>query len=149
MAGLLSAFLGLLAGAFVAVQATINAELSRGLGMPVAAAVVSFIAGAVVLTALTGLLSHTQDVAIDWRAPPLWQFVAGGCLGAAYVTITIILVPRVGAAATMAFVVSGQLFAGIMADRLGLFGMAVREITFGRIAGAALLLAGTVLVTAS
>ena len=117
--------------------------------MPVAAAVVSFIAGAVVLTALTGWLSHTQDVAIDWRAPPLWQFVAGGCLGAAYVTITIILVPRVGAAATMAFVVSGQLFAGIIADRIGLFGAVVREITLGRIAGAMLLLAGTVLVTAS
>jgi transporter family-2 protein len=146
MAGLLSGMLGLLAGAFIAVQAPINAELSRSLGLPVAAAAASFVSGAVVLAALSAVLSQTQGIAIAWRAPPGWLFVAGGCLGAAYVTSTIILVPRVGAAATMAFVVSGQLLAGIVVDRLGLLGVAVREISFGRVAGAALLLAGAVLI---
>ena len=146
MAGLVSALLGLLAGAFIAVQAPMNAELSRGLGMPVAAAAVSFVAGAVVLSAIAALLAGTQGVSIAWRAPPPWMFVAGGCLGAAYVTIALILTPRLGAAATMAFIVAGQLLAGMIVDRLGMLGVAVREISLGRIAGAALLLAGAVLI---
>jgi transporter family-2 protein len=146
MAGLFSAVLGLLAGAFIAVQAPINAELSRGLGMPVAAAAASFVAGAVVLAAVSALLAGTQGVSIAWRAPPPWMFVAGGCLGAAYVTIALTLTPRLGAAATMAFIVTGQLLAGMIVDRLGVLGVAVREISLGRMAGAALLLAGAVLM---
>jgi bacterial/archaeal transporter family-2 protein len=146
MAGLVPAMLGLLAGAFIAVQAPINAELSRGLGMPVAAAAASFVAGAIVLASISALLVGTQGVSIAWRAPQPWMFVAGGCLGAAYVTIALILTPRLGAAATMAFIVAGQLLAGMLVDRLGLLGVAVREISLGRIAGAALLLAGAVLI---
>jgi len=146
MAGLVPALLGLLAGAFIAVQAPINAELGRGLGMPVAAAAASFVAGAVLLAAVSALLAATQGTPIAWRAPQPWMFFAGGCLGAAYVTIALILVPRLGAAATMAFIVAGQLLAGMVVDRLGLLGVAVREISLGRIAGAVLLLAGAMLI---
>ena len=46
----------------------------------------------------------------------------------------------------MAFIVAGQLLAGMIVDRLGLLGVAVREISLGRIAGAVLLLAGAVLI---
>ena len=149
MAGVLSALLGLLAGTFLALQAPINAELSRGLGVPVAAAASSFFAGAVVLAALAALLVHWQGVSIAWRAPQPWTFVAGGCLGAAYVTIALLLIPRLGAAATMAFIITGQLAAGMIVDRLGLLGVAVREMSLGRLAGAALLIAGAVLIGSS
>ena len=67
-------------------------------------------------------------------------------LGAAYVTISTLLIPRIGAAALMAFLVAGQLIAGMLLDRIGFLGMAVREISIGRIAGAMLLLAGALLV---
>ena len=40
------------------------------------------------------------------------MFVAGGCLGAIFVTCALILTPKLGAAATMAFIVTGQLLAG-------------------------------------
>jgi len=72
--------------------------------------------------------------------------LAGGSLGAAYTTAAIILTPRLGAAATMGFAVAGQLLAGILVDRIGFLGLAVREISFGRVAGAVLLLAGAVLI---
>ena len=49
MVGALWSLLGVLAGAFIAIQAPINAQPARGLGVPVAAAAISFLAGAVVL----------------------------------------------------------------------------------------------------
>lgn len=146
MISVLWALLGIAAGALFAVQATINAELSRGLGLPVVAAAASFLAGAIVLAAISTAVTQAQGISIAWRAPPLWMFVVGGCLGAAFVTSVIILTPRLGGAATMAFVVTGQLLAGMIVDRIGFMGLAVREISLGRVAGAVLLLAGALLI---
>jgi transporter family-2 protein len=136
----------MLAGAFLAAQAPINAQLARGLGMPVAAAAFSFLSGAVVLGIVTLVVARGQGIALDWKAPAPWLFVAGGVLGGAYVTIATILIPRLGAAAVMAFLVAGQLIAGLLLDRIGFLGMAVREISLGRVAGAILLMAGALLV---
>lgn len=146
MAGLLWSLMGVAAGAFIAVQAPINAQLGRGLGLPVAAAGVSFLAGAIVLGIATFIFARVQGVTINLRAPAPWLFVAGGVLGAAYVTSTVILTPKLGAAALMAFLVSGQLLAGILIDRVGFLGVAVREISVGRVAGALLLLAGALMI---
>jgi len=146
MTGALWAILGVCAGAFIAVQAPINAELARGLGMPVAAAAASFLTGAVALAALSFAFSAAQGVTIGWRVPPPWLFIAGGLLGAAYVTSVIILTPKLGAAATMALIVAGQLIAGMLLDRIGFMGMAVREITAGRLIGVLLLLSGALMI---
>jgi bacterial/archaeal transporter family-2 protein len=144
--GFVWSMVGIVAGMLIALQAPINAQLSRALGMPIAAAAASFVAGAVVLIALTLVISQTQGTSIAWRVPPLWMFVVGGCLGAAFVTCALVLTPKLGAAATMAFIVAGQLLAGLILDHTGYFGLAVREITLGRMAGAAMLLAGALLI---
>ena len=141
--------LGILAGMLIALQGPINAQLARGLGNPVAAAAASFVAGTVVLIAITLVVSQVRGVTIAWHVPPLWLFVAGGCLGAIFVTCALVLTPKLGAAATMAFIVAGQLLAGLLLDRLGYFDLAVRELSVGRIAGAVLLLAGALLIRVS
>ncbi len=146
MASVLWSILGVLAGSFIAIQAPINAELARGLGLPTAAAASSFLVGAIVLIAISFTVAQVQGVSIAFTAPAPWLFVVGGCLGAAYVTSAVVLVPRLGAAATMAFVVSGQLLAGMLIDRVGFLGVAVREISLGRMAGAVLLLVGALLI---
>jgi len=140
------ALLGILAGMLIALQGPINAQLAQGLGMPLAAAAASFIAGSVALVVLAAIATQVQGISIAWRAPPWWMFVAGGCLGAAYVTSAIILTPRLGTAATMALIVAGQLTAGLLIDRMGWFGLAVRELSIGRVGGAILLLAGALLI---
>lgn len=146
MAQFLWPLLGMLAGAFIAIQAPINAELARGLGQPVAAAAISFLSGAIILGFVTALLSQSQGAWPNWRAPALWLFIVGGMLGGAYVTSAVILAPKLGAAALMAFLVAGQLLAGLAVDRIGFLGLAVRELSLGRIAGAGLLLVGALLI---
>ena len=144
--GFVWSVLGVLAGAFIAIQAPINAQLGRGLGLPVAAAAFSFLSGAILLGIVSFIYARTQDIALDFRAPAAWMFIAGGALGGTYVTIATILAPRIGTAALMAFIVSGQLIAGIVLDRIGFLGMAVRELSLGRIAGAMLLLTGALMI---
>jgi len=146
MTALLWPLLGIMAGAFLAIQAPINTALARTLGLTTAAAASSFLAGAAALLLLSFALERAEGVSIAWTAPPLWMLLAGGLLGAGYVTSIIILTPRLGTAATMAFIVTGQLLGGLMLDRLGYFGLVVRELTVGRIAGAGLLLAGALLI---
>ena len=144
--GFVWSLVGIAAGMLIALQAPINAQLARGLGMPIAAAAASFVAGTVVLIALTLVVSQAQGTSIAWRVPPLWMFVVGGCLGAAFVTCALVLTPKLGVAATMAFIVAGQLLTGLVLDRMGYFDLAVREITLGRMAGAVMLLAGALLI---
>ncbi|KAB2941058.1 MAG: DMT family transporter [Hyphomicrobium sp.] len=143
------ALLGILSGMMIALQGPINAQLAQALGMPLAAAAANFVAGSVVLILITFVLARVQGVAIAWHMPPSWMFLAGGCLGAAFVTSALILTPKVGAAATMAFIVTGQLLAGLLLDRLGYFDLVVRELTLGRVTGAVLLVVGALLISTS
>lgn len=146
MAGILWALFGIAAGACIAFQAPINAQLGRGLGLPVAAAMISFLAGAIVLGIITFVFTRVEGTVLDWRAPAPWLYVAGGCLGGFYVTAAVLLTPRIGATALMAFAIAGQLCAGLLIDRFGLLGVAVREISVGRLAGAMLLCVGVLMI---
>lgn len=138
--------LGIISGACIAVQAPINAQLGRDLGLPFAAAGISFLAGAIILGVVTFVVAAATHTTINWSAPAPWLFVAGGALGTVYVTSAVILTPQIGAAAVMGLAVAGQLLAGIFVDRVGFLGLAVREISLGRIAGAVLLVAGALLI---
>jgi len=138
--------LGVVSGACIAIQAPINAQLGRDLGLPFAAAFVSFAAGAIALGLVTFAVSAATSTTIHWGAPAPWLFVAGGLLGTVYVTSAVVLTPQIGAAAVMALAVTGQLLAGLLSDRFGFMGTAVRELTLGRIAGAVLLVAGALMI---
>lgn len=137
---------GILSGACIAIQAPINAALARGLGSPITAAAISFMAGAIILTFLAFASTRTTGTLPAFNVPAGWLFVAGGILGCIYVTASILLVPRIGAAAVMGLAVAGQLLAGLAVDRIGFMGVAVREITAGRIGGAVLLLIGALMI---
>ena len=138
--------LGVVAGACIAVQAPINAQLGRDLGLPFAAAFVSFAAGTVVLAIVTFSVSAATGTVIHWSQPAWWLFVTGGALGTVYVTSAVILTPQIGAAAVMGLAVTGQLIAGLIVDRFGFLGTPTHEITVGRMAGAALLVAGALMI---
>lgn len=146
MDAVLWALMGVIAGACIAAQAPINASLGKALEVPVAAAAVSFLAGGIVLWALAFTFSGITHTPINFGAPTPWTFVAGGLLGAFYVFSNITLTPMIGAAAVMALSVTGQLVGGLLLDKAGFMGMAVREISVGRLAGAALLVVGAVMI---
>jgi transporter family-2 protein len=138
--------LGVVAGACIAIQAPLNANLARGLDSAIAAAAVSFLAGAVILTVVTTALGIAGGAWPEFGGPRPWLYVAGGLLGSVYVTSVIMLAPRIGVAAVMGLAIAGQLIAGTLLDRIGFMGLPVHEITAGRAVGATLLVAGALTI---
>ncbi|MFC4624646.1 DMT family transporter [Daeguia caeni] len=137
---------GILSGACIAIQAPINAALARALGSPITAAAISFLSGAVILIIIAAISAKVTGTMPAFHVPPAWFFIAGGALGCAYVTTSILLTPRIGAAAVMGLAVAGQLLAGLLIDRIGFMGVVVREITAGRAVGAMLLVIGALMI---
>jgi transporter family-2 protein len=136
----------LVGGAMIALQAPINAEAATRLGNPLAAATMSFIVGTAALILATVLFArHSTDLGAV-KGLPLYMLIGGGLLGAMYVTITLMLAPRIGIAAVMALGIAGQLAAALLLDRFGMFDLMERGLTTGRLGGAVLVLVGALMV---
>ena len=65
---------------------------------------------------------------------------------AVYIAISIMLLPRLGAAMVVALIVLGQMLGALAFDHFGLLGVPENPISVARLAGAALLVAGVVLI---
>lgn len=130
-------------GACISTQAPINARLGSHVGDPVAAAAISFIVGAIVLSLIVvmrGAVPSTGQMA----AAPWWAWV-GGALGAVYVWAAVWSVGTLGVLTMVAALIFGQLAAALLLDAIGAFGLQVREISWTRIAAIALVAAGLLL----
>lgn len=141
----LVALLAVGAGSGLPLQAAVNVQLRQAIGSPVRASLASFIVGTALLFALS-LASREPwpAVATLTRAP--WWVWTGGLLGAVFIFSTIVVVPRLGAAFAFALIVAGQMTASIAIDQFGLFGVQQASVSPGRLAGAALLVCGVVLI---
>lgn len=136
--------MALLGGALLGTQPPVNARLAKLLGDPIWAACGNFVVGSVALAAL-GLIQSPAPKLSSAGSP--WWIWLGGVLAAVYVAMTIIVVPRVGAAALLAFVVLGILGASMAIDHFGFLGVAVRHVTVLRVTGAVLVACGAALIS--
>ena len=136
-------FLALLAGAFLPVQAAVNATLRAPLGHPVWAALVSFAVGTFSL-ALYALVARLP-LPRGWSGIVWWQW-SGGVIGALFVSLSVILTPKLGTATAFGLVVGGQLLASLLLDHQGWLGLEQHSLNVPRVLGALLLLAGIYLI---
>lgn len=135
-------FLMFFAGAAVAVQPSINSRLAQRVGALESSAI-SFAVGTAVLLVMVLVGGRGSLRAIgDAR----WWELSGGLLGAFFVTMTIIIVPRIGTTSAMAATIFAQLSTGLLLDHFGLFGLRTVPIDGRRMLGTFLLLAGASLV---
>lgn len=142
MSNLLLFFLMFCAGATVALQPSINARLAQKVGI-LESACLSFAVGTVALLLVSFLVGRGSWKGIWGTA---WWEWTGGLLGAFFVSATILAVPRIGTAATMAAVIAAQLATGLVLDHYGLFGFQGAPIDPRRTAGVVLLLIGATLI---
>ena len=133
----------LLAGVGLAVQAPTNAALAKASGSVLLAALVSFIAGSVVLALTWAAIDRTAPSAL--RGAPAWAW-AGGLYGACFVAAMAYAAPRLGLATTLTIAIASQLATALLLDHFGLLGLKVAPISLGKVAGVVLVLAGVVLV---
>ena len=132
------------AGAFVALQAPLNAKLAEATGK-VPSAAVNFAVGTAILILLIAVLGQARRVG-DATSVPWYVLVGGGAMGVIYVTTVIFTVRELGAGGATAATITGQLAASLVLDRLGILGLTETAITPGRVLGVVLLVAGTLLI---
>ncbi|MBI2935620.1 MAG: DMT family transporter [Chloroflexi bacterium] len=132
-------------GAGMATQNMVNTALSRhvsAVGATFISVTGTFI---IMIVALAlGLGGSRLAIANALHAPPyLW---IGGIFGVAVLMSATLLLPKVGGATFVAFLVAGQLIGSLALDQVGAFGLQKFPVTLARVAGAALLLVGARLI---
>lgn len=130
------------AGMTVAIQPSINARLAQKVGV-IESACISFGVGTI---ALLLVLLFSGKGTLRGIGDTAWWEWTGGLLGALFVSMTIVVVPRIGTAAAMAAIIAAQLVTGLVLDHFGLFGFKGVPMDIKRTVGVALLLCGAFLV---
>lgn len=141
---LLPILLVVLAGAMIALQAPTNTMLARAGGSPVLAALISFAVGTAALLVAWLASGHRTGLA-PFAALP-WYAWVGGVYGAVYVAIAAYAAPRLGLAALITIGIAGQIVMALWMDHVGALGLPKTPVSPMRILGAALVVAGVVLV---
>lgn len=137
----LLSLLMLITGIGIPVMAALNAQLGAEIGSPWAAAFILFVVGALISAIAMFALGLPQH---GWfAAGPVYY--AGGLLVAFYLLSITWVVPRIGVANAVFFVLLGQIAAAALIDQFGLFGAMRSPLTAQRIVGIGLMIAGTFL----
>ncbi|MCP9621872.1 DMT family transporter [Nocardia otitidiscaviarum] len=140
-------------GAAVAGQARINGELGERLGDGVAAAVISFGTGLVVLGVAFALSGRLRAGVGEVRRALVsgglrWWQLLGGLCGAFFVACQGLTVAAIGVTAFTVAVVAGQLVSSLAVDRFGIGPAGRTPVTALRAGGAGLALAAVLLSVA-
>lgn len=133
-------------GCVIPMQAAINNQLKASVGAStLMASFVSFSVGTLAL-ALIASLGDVRWKALAGIADAKPWHLTGGLLGALFVFGTTLLAPRIGIAKMLSLIIAGQVIVSLLLDHHGWLGLAVREMTPLRLAGAGLVAAGAILV---
>jgi transporter family-2 protein len=133
------------AGLVLTIQVGANSTLRTALGNPAMATLTSFVVGLLGVVLFLVFTRADLPTRAALSAAPAWAWV-GGLLGAFYVATTVIVGPRLGAAALLALTVLGQLLASLVVDHYGWLGFPQHSMSVVRLLGAALLFVGVLLI---
>lgn len=139
------AIFAIIAGGSIVFQAAVNADLRLSLQSASWAALISYIGGTLAMIALVLVTRQPWLSAAD-VAKTTWLSWTGGFFGAVYVVAAILLLPRLGAATSLALFVTGQMLMSIVLDHYGILGVPQHSIDLPRLFGCSLLILGVVLI---
>src|ERR1700685_1792149 len=133
------------AGVSFVFQQAVNANLRAELGSLWWAGFISYAGGTLAMFAAIVVMREPwlNLPALSRTSYLSWT---GGIFGAIYIAISILLLPRLGAAVVVALIVLGQMLGALAFDHFALLGVPENPVSPMRLAGAALLVAGVVLI---
>ena len=130
----------LLAGAGIPLIGVLNSGVARSVGNPYTATAIMFTVAALIAVGFALPLYGHPTMAQLGSAPPI-SYGAGLLIGF-YVLSATIIIPRLGAASFIAFILVAQLLTSAAVDQSRLFGMARRPIDITRMVGLIAIVAG-------
>lgn len=130
------------AGVGLSAGLAFNLRLARASGTPLAATLVNFVVGALLLLSLWffGLEGARPSV-----LPPLWTLF-GGLLGATYVTLSLVGAAQLGVGVSTVAVTLGQVLGALVITAAGWLGQVPQRPTLTALLSAALLLGAVTLL---
>jgi len=142
---LVAIVVALLVGAGFPMQAGINATVAQHQGHPLLAAFTNTTVATLVLLAAILAFRVPWPSAKVMTAAPWWAW-SGGALGAFFVLSSLVLAPKLGAAAFVATTIVGTMAASLLMDHYGVIGFRPQPITLLRLGGAVLVIAGMMMI---
>jgi transporter family-2 protein len=136
--------LAFISGAFLPIQAGLNAKLGKAGQSAVHASLTSFIVGTLALVIY--ILATRQ--AVSWeglKAAPAYAWM-GGLLGAFYVTVIVLAFPQLGPGLTFGLVVTGQMLFSLILEHYNILVASPSPITWQKVAGVLLIVGGVLLI---
>jgi transporter family-2 protein len=133
------------AGVSVVVQQVLNANLRHALNSAAWSGFVSYLVGTICMALLAIALRDPVPSAVAAARIPWWAW-SGGLFGAIFIALAILLIPQLGAATFIALLVAGQMLCSLAFDHFGLLGLPVQPASLIRLAGAAFLILGVVMI---
>ena len=137
--------LAIIAGISFVFQQAVNSNLRAEIASVWWAGFVSYLGGTVVMVLLALFLKDQLPLGELLRKTQ-WISWTGGIFGVAYIAISIVLLPRLGAATLITLIVVGQMMGSLAFDHFGLLGVPVHVAAPLRLIGAALLILGVILI---
>lgn len=139
-------FLAFFAGAAIAIQAAMNAQLGVLLRSSMIGTSIAFLF-ACIFTVSAMLFSIKQyPLLIEIKSVPMYLWFSGGALSAIGVGIFYYLIPKMGVGSMMSYALSGQILIAIVASHFGWFDQPVKPINIKIIAGVISFIVGIVLI---
>jgi transporter family-2 protein len=133
------------AGVSLVVQQALNANLRMALGSATWSGFTSYLVGTICMALFALATRDPMPAASVTERIPWWGW-SGGLFGAIFIGLAILLIPQIGAATFFALLVTGQMLASLAFDHFGLLGVPVHPVSLVRMAGAACLILGVVLI---
>ena len=137
--------LAVAAGVSLVVQQALNANLRYALNSAAWSGFMSYLVGVICMAAFALALRDPIPSATVAARIPWWAW-SGGLFGAIFIALAIFLIPKLGAATFIALLVAGQMLCSLAFDHFGLLGIPVHPASLVRLAGAAFLILGVVLI---
>lgn len=138
-------FVALMVGAGYPVQAGINATIAQFHGHPLLAALTNTTVASLILVVAIVVLRVPMPQVASLAAAPWWAWT-GGLLGAFFVFSSLVLAPKLGAAAFVSTTIVGTMAASMIIDHFGLLAYRTQPITAQRLIGGALVVTGMMMI---
>jgi len=139
---MITALIGILIGTGLSIQTAVNSQLRKFVISPYLASMISFVIGALFLTVISLVIG--SPLGISWKLignEPAWIWL-GGVLGVIFLTVNILLFPKLGSVQTAIMPILGQIIMGMLIDNFGWFHSMRKAFDSYRLIGICLVLVG-------
>ena len=135
---------GILAGSMITIQSVLNASLGQRAGNFGSVLLLTLVSVAVLLVLIMVFPATANFSSLPGSSE--WYLYVGGALGVGILAAPILLIPQIGATATLTAIVLGQLLLALLIDHFGWLSSPKIEISLFRVVGVLFLLLGAFLL---